>query len=91
MYHLAAVFSPDWKLLGEMFGFHQTLLTNIATRHRDNPEPCFNDVISHWESNGSVPQSAYPVTWEDLIQALRGMGKVSREVDKLEATLKYKL
>ena len=91
VYHLTRDFSPDWKLLGQMFGFKRSFLTNIATVHRSNPVECFDAVISHWESSGSVPKTAYVVKWEGLIQALRDMGNVSRKVDELEDALKSKL
>ena len=70
-----------------MFGFHESLLVSFETRRREDPEQCFDDVLSEWRSNGSVSPGSYPVTWGGLIGALRDLGRMGREVDKLSSAL----
>ena len=70
-----------------MFDFHESLLVRFETRRREDPEQCFDDVLSEWRSNGSVPPGSYPVTWGGLIGALRDLGRMGREVDKLSSAL----
>ena len=87
VYKLRETFSPYWKDLGKVFGFHLSLLSTFETRRREDPEQCFDDVLSEWRSNGSVPPGSYPVTWGGLIGALRGLGRMGLEVDKLSSAL----
>ena len=87
VYKLREAFSPYWKDLGKVFGFHLSLLSTFETRRREDPEQCFDDVLSEWRSNGSVPPGSYPVTWGGLIGALRDISRMSREVDKLSSAL----
>ena len=87
VYKLREVFSSFWKDLGKVFGFHEGLLSTFETRRREDPQQCFDDVLSEWRSNGSVPPGSYPVTWGGLIGALRDLGRMSREVDKLSSAL----
>ena len=87
VYKLREAFSPYWKDLGNMFGFHESLLVRFETRRREDPEQCFDDVLSEWQSSGSVPPGSYPVTWGGLIGALRDLGRMGREVDKLSSAL----
>ena len=87
VYKLREAFSPYWKDLGKVFGFHLSLLSTFETRRREDPEQCFDDVLSKWRSNGSVPPGSYPVTWGGLIEALRDLDRMGREVSKLISAL----
>ena len=87
VYKLREAFSPYWKDLGKLFGFHLSLLSTFETRRREDSEQCFDDVLSEWRSNGSVPPGSYPVTWGGLIGALQDLGRMGREVDKLSSAL----
>ena len=91
VYKLREVFSPYWRDLGRLFGFHESLLSNFATLHRENPEQCFSEVVSQWQRDGSVPRTAYAVSWGGLMQALRDLGRLSREVDKLETAVRNRV
>ena len=86
-YKLREAFSPYWKDLGKVFGFHLSLLSTFETRHREDPQQCFDDVLSEWRSNGSVPPGSYPVTWGGLIEALQDLGRMGHEVEKLSSAL----
>ena len=87
MYKLREVFSSFWKDLGKVFGFHEGLLASFEKHRGNHCEECFDDVLSEWQSNGSVPPGSYPVTWGGLIGALRDLGRMSREVVKLSSAL----
>ena len=87
VYKLREVFSSFWKDLGKVFGFHEGLLASFEKHRGNHCEECFDDVLSEWRSNGSVPPGSYPVTWGGLIGALRDLGRMSHEVDKLSSAL----
>ena len=87
VYKLREAFSPYWKDLGKVFGFHESLLISFEKHRGNHCEECFDDVLSEWRSNGSVPPGSYPVTWGGLIEALQDLGRMSREVDKLKSAL----
>ena len=87
VYKLREAFSPYWKDLGKVFGFHESLLVSFEKHRGNHCEECFDDVLSEWRSSGSVPPGSYPVTWGGLIGALRDLGRMGREVDKLSSAL----
>ena len=87
VYKLREAFSPYWKDLGKVFGFHLSLLVSFEKHRGNHCEECFDDVLSEWRSNGSVPPGSYPVTWGGLIEALQDLGRMGREVDKLNSAL----
>ena len=87
VYRFRQTFSPQWKDLGKQFGFKNSQLTIFEKRKQGDPPLCLDEVLEYWLVNYSDPPEAYPVTWEGLVEALKDLDCVNREVKLLETAL----
>lgn len=66
-FYLMEKIENKWRDIGQLTGLPLTQLESIATEHRDKPIECCRAVLGRWLDN---PPSAYPTTWDGLIELL---------------------
>lgn len=54
--------------LQSMFGLGRADITEYV---KQNPEYCCQAVLQKWYVRGSIPQEAYPVSWNSVIKVLK--------------------
>ena len=55
-----------WYNIGVQLNMSIASLDAIRRENRDNPDTCFNEMLSNWLRNGRPP-----LTWNNLADALR--------------------
>ena len=60
---------PDkWRKVGVSLGISASVLNGIDQHRRGDPDVCFSDVFTYWQSH-STPQS--PANWATIVEVLR--------------------
>ena len=57
--------------LQSMFGLGTADITEYV---KQNPEYCCQAVFQKWYVRGSIPQEAYPISWNSVIKVLKELG-----------------